>query len=208
MIIGFAVLGLALGVWFYYSDISRSDTPLYTATLEAFFYDPAVKNPKAVVEGFVLGAPFQSALRSSTSVEPDTLRVNYNEARLVLSIEIRTYDYEHALVAPTQALEVLNTSYAGLEIRKIALVLLNNPADGAKGLLSTTSLDSPPFELHALGTTRISLPKAVWPQKALLSIFACLFAGFLLAFMAEGLAKLHADPVARKKLRDAWGRRA
>lgn len=205
-----AILGLALGLWFYFGDISRSDKPLYTATLDAFFYDPVVKTPKAVIENFVLGAQFKSALSAASNVKPDTLRVSYNEAKLLLTIEVLTQDKEAALAGPAQALVALKASYALVEARKSALaaVLLNGSTNGISDLRSSTSIESPPFELSAIGETRLSVPKAEWPQKAILSLFACLFMGFLLAFMAEGYDRLRADPEARKKLRDAWGRRA
>jgi hypothetical protein len=129
--------------------------------------------------------------------------VSYNEAKLLLTIEVHTQDKDAALAGPAQALAAIKTSYALMETRRSALAsaLLNGSTSG-------TSLESLPFELYALGDTRLSVPKAEWPQKAILSLFACLFLGFLLAFMAEGLVRIKADPEARKKLRDAWGRRA
>lgn len=209
IIIACTVMGLALGLWFYLGDRSRSDKPLYTATLDAFFYDPVVKNPKAVVENFILGDQFKAALRASSNVDPATLRVSYNEAKLLLSIVVQTQDKVQALEAPAQALKALEASYALLEVRKtaLALALLNGSTEGISELRSSISLDSPPFELNALGETRVSVPAAEWPKKAILGLLACIFAGFLFAFFAEGIARMRTDPEASKKLRDAWGRR-
>lgn len=203
IVLAATVFGLALGLWFFYGDISRSDRPLYTATQDVFFYDPVIKNPKAVIENFVLGPQFKAAFSAASSIKPDTLSVSYNEAKLLLTIEVHAQDKDAALAGPAQALAALKASYALMETRRsaLALALLNGSTSGA-------SLESLPFELYAIGDTRLSVPKAEWQQKAILSLFACLFMGFLLAFMAESFDRLRADPEARKKLRDAWGRRA
>jgi len=209
IVIACTVMGLALGLWFYLGDISRSDKPLYTATLDAFFYDPVVKNPKAVIENFIRGDQFKAALRASSNVDPATLSVSYNEAKLILTIEVQARDKVQSLEAPAQALRALKASYALVEVRKsaLALTLLNGSTDGISELRSSISLDSPPFELNALGETRVSAPAAEWLKKAILGLVACIFAGLLFAFLAEGIARMRADPEASKKLRDAWGRR-